>query len=89
MTLASERRECSPFNILCSPAQVCLFVFNDQLLVTKGDIKKDRFQIIAKFTRDDINFRLEIMADTDGSVPVCASVSCVPCVLRVVCVTLS
>lgn len=45
--------------------EVCLFVFNDQLLVTKGDIKKDRFQIIAKFTRDDINFRLEIMADTD------------------------
>jgi hypothetical protein len=62
--------------------QVCLFVFNDQLLVTKGDIKKDRFQIIAKFTRDDINFRLEIMADTDGSVPVRH-------VCRVVYVTLS
>ncbi len=67
-------------------------MFNDQLLVTKGDIKKDRFQIIAKFTRDDINFRLEIMADTDGSVPVslwwCA-VSCVSCAVCVSCVTLS
>jgi hypothetical protein len=44
-------------------------VFSDQLLVTKGDIKKDRFQIIAKFTRDDTNLRLEVMADTDGSYP--------------------
>jgi hypothetical protein len=44
-------------------------VFSDQLLVTKGDIKKDRFQIIAKFTRDDTNLRLEVMADTDGSCP--------------------
>jgi hypothetical protein len=66
-----------------------LFVFNDQLLVTKGDIKKDRFQIIAKFTRDDINFRLEIMADTDGSVPVSLSLCAPVCRVLCACVTLS
>lgn len=45
--------------------QVCLFLFNDLLLVAKGDIKKDKFTVIARFMRED-NLRLEVMADTNG-----------------------
>jgi len=43
---------------------VFLFLFNDMLLITKGDARKDRFQVMAKFMRED-HVRLEIMADTD------------------------
>lgn len=73
---------CSFVLLSCSTSpQVFLFLFNDMLLITKGDARKDRFQVMAKFMRED-HVRLEIMADTDGSfcVSCCASLSFPPVV---------
>ncbi len=43
-----------------------MFLFNDMLLVTKGDIKKDRYKVTTKLMRGD-NARVEAMADSDGT----------------------